>query len=171
MKNTACGTFNISGTIDDDSSITSSYFALENTKTHMSLGIAGSSCQSGAKIELQQTEFGAPNQQFMLQENRLVSLMCPQYAVTHLGSCQAPTDLQLGIGRNNVRKVKIQLKSIQCLHMREVQVIDYNDINVALNKPASQSSNYSSTHVAGNAVDGDLITHSHTSCQDKGKHQ
>ena len=101
--------------IDDDSSIISTFFALENTKTHLSLGIAGSSCQSGSRIELQETVFGAPSQQFVLQENKLlVSLMCPQLAVTHLGSCQAPSNLQLGVG-NNTWKFNTELHTIESL--------------------------------------------------------
>ena len=58
------------------------------------------------------------------------------------------------------RHVTISLPSDDYLNMREVQVYDYNSdiINLALGKSASQSSNYSSDHLAGRAVDGNNST-------------
>ena len=75
-----------------------------------------------------------------------------------------------------VIKVKIQLEGTNYLHMREVQVFDYTGVNVAQNKPATQSSTQVSTvsdwsgGEAGKAVDGNLTTISHTNSQ-QGKHQ
>jgi hypothetical protein len=45
-------------------------------------------------------------------------------------------------------KVRVQLEGQNYLHMSEVEVWDKNDINVALNKPATQSS----TYVGGNGL-------------------
>jgi hypothetical protein len=56
------------------------------------------------------------------------------------------------------RKVRVQLEGTGYMHVREVQVIDNNGVNLALNKIASQSSlgSYPSgtTRPASNAVDG-----------------
>jgi hypothetical protein len=55
--------------------------------------------------------------------------------------------------------------------MREVKVLDYRDVNVAQNRPATQSSNMTgpdAAAVAGRAVDGNLNTISHTN-KEQGK--
>ncbi len=63
-----------------------------------------------------------------------------------------------------IRHVTISLPSDDFLHMREVQVYDYNSdiINLALRKNASQSSNHNPNDLAGRAVDGNNSTTSHT---------
>ena len=61
-----------------------------------------------------------------------------------------------------VHKVRIQLEGRNYLHLREVQVFDYNDVNVALNKVASQSSTYPGYLPASAAVDGNMTDFSHT---------
>jgi hypothetical protein len=71
-------------------------------------------------------------------------------------------DLSYGV------KVKIQLEGSNYLHMREVKVYDNRDVNVAQNRPATQSSNMTGPYaaaVAGRAVDGNLTTISHTNIQ------
>ncbi len=59
-----------------------------------------------------------------------------------------------------IRKVRVQLEGTGFLHMSEVQVFDQNGLNLALNKPATQSSTNSyPTGVlrpASNAVNGEL---------------
>ena len=63
-----------------------------------------------------------------------------------------------------VRFVRIQLEGTNYLHLREVQVFDQNEINVALNKNATQSSNLSQTSLpASAAVNGNLTDFFHTS--------
>jgi hypothetical protein len=55
------------------------------------------------------------------------------------------------------RKVRVQLKGQNFLHMREVEVWDQNGTNVALNKTATQSSTWVQngvTYPPSNAVDG-----------------
>ena len=50
-------------------------------------------------------------------------------------------------------RVRVQLAGTNYLNMNEVQVIDLNGVNVALNKPATQSSTFGS-YTASNAVNG-----------------
>ena len=82
----------------------------------------------------------------------------------------APTQPPTGVPTTNnptfdptlVHRVRIQLEGINCLHLREVQVFDYNDVNVALNKVASQSSTHPNYLPASAGVDGNLIGIFHT---------
>jgi hypothetical protein len=61
------------------------------------------------------------------------------------------------------RRVRIDLDRRVYLHVREVQVFDYNNVNVALRKDATQSTNsHNGAYPASNAVDGSLDTISHT---------
>jgi hypothetical protein len=81
-----------------------------------------------------------------------------------IGDATGITDLNIPFGPLT-RKVRIDLGRAENLHMREVQVFDYNNVNRALNKPATQSSEFSlpSEYPASNVVDGNLNTISHTS--------
>jgi hypothetical protein len=66
---------------------------------------------------------------------------------------------------NIAQKVKIQLPAsagAEQLGLREVQVYDDTSNNVALGKVATQSSDWSSSMMASNAIDGDLQTFSNT---------
>ena len=86
----------------------------------------------------------------------------------HISVKKFSTAYVSGIPPSDVRKVKIQLEGTNYLHMREVQVLDYRDVNVAQNRPATQSSNMTgpdAAAVAGRAVDGNLTTISHTNNQ------
>ena len=79
-------------------------------------------------------------------------------ALTMLSACS-------GVNNNGVTKVKIKLEGTNYLHLREVEVYDDKNVNVALNKTATQSSNMTgpdAAAVAGRAVDGSLTTISHT---------
>jgi hypothetical protein len=62
------------------------------------------------------------------------------------------------------RKVRVDLERKEYLNMREVQVIDHTDVNRALNKTATQSTNFESRVDlrASMAVDGDMSTRSET---------
>ena len=73
------------------------------------------------------------------------------------------------LGKRKVRKVRVQLEGSQYLHMSEVQVFDQNGSNVALNKPATQSSTETGSTSASNAANGILTDHSHTHL-DQGKY-
>jgi hypothetical protein len=68
-----------------------------------------------------------------------------------------------------VRKVKVQLEGKKHLHFAKVQVFDYADNSVALNRPATQSTEQSPSASAAKAVDGNVNTASHTNCE-QGKH-
>ncbi len=59
------------------------------------------------------------------------------------------------------RKVRIGLPRAEHLHLREVQVFDYNNVNMALGKTATQSSIWGS-FPASLAVDGNLDNYFHT---------
>jgi hypothetical protein len=65
------------------------------------------------------------------------------------------------------RRVRVDLGRKENLHMREVQVFNYNNVNKALFRDATQSTNYGgikfiSSNAASNAVDGDMKTYSQT---------
>jgi hypothetical protein len=62
------------------------------------------------------------------------------------------------------RKVLVDLGRKELLVMKEVQVFNYNGVNVAKGMSATQSTNYKggSGNPASNAVDGNLVTISHT---------
>jgi hypothetical protein len=60
------------------------------------------------------------------------------------------------------RKVRVDLGRKELLVMREVQVFDYNNINRASGKPATQSTLYNGGNPASNAVDGNFDSVSHT---------
>lgn len=60
-----------------------------------------------------------------------------------------------------VRKVKIDSTTGEQIQIFELQVYSSDNVNVALNKTASQSSTFE-TNLASFAVDGDMTTFSHT---------
>ncbi|KAL7505952.1 hypothetical protein ACHAXN_004087 [Cyclotella atomus] len=59
-------------------------------------------------------------------------------------------------------KVKVQLEDTNYLMLAELEVFDTNEVNRALNKPATQSSTLFLSKTASNAVDGNLTTYTHT---------
>jgi hypothetical protein len=63
-----------------------------------------------------------------------------------------------------VHKVRVQLEGTNHLHMAEVQVFDTSGVNRAMNKPATQSSNYKgrSDILATKALNGNMNDYSHT---------
>ena len=65
------------------------------------------------------------------------------------------------------RKIRVQLLGYNYLQLREVQVLDSRGNNVALNKPAVQSSTYDGLYTASWAVDGQLDSYhmSHTNSE------
>lgn len=62
----------------------------------------------------------------------------------------------------SARKVRIESTTGQQIQMFELRVISSSEINVALNKQATQSSTLRQKFVASNAVDGNSLTFSHT---------
>ena len=69
-------------------------------------------------------------------------------------------------------KVRIQLLGNNVLNLAEIQVLDSSGTNIALNKPAVQSSTYSghASHDfrASKAINGDLTDFMHTN-EEQGK--
>ncbi len=66
-------------------------------------------------------------------------------------------------GIYRVRRVRIEIPRTEWLNLREVQVFDLNNTNVALNKIATQSSEHNpQVEAASEAVDGNLVSFSHT---------
>ena len=135
----------------------------------MSIGVASNTCQ-GAELELQTTVYGTPSQQFNLEGGNLISVMCPDFEISSPDNCEGPIQfLEKSRGvYENVRKVKVQLQDNDYLHFAEVQVFDYADKNVALNKPATQS-RPAFPYSAAKAVDGNAYTWS-MSNSEQGKH-
>ena len=67
-----------------------------------------------------------------------------------------------------VHKVRVQQDFPNGLNIAEVEVFDLYNFNVALNKPAAQSSTFS-YHSASSAVNGNFNDFSHTTSNDEGK--
>ena len=136
----------------------------------MSIGVASNTCQ-GTELELKTTVYGTPSQQFNLEGGKLISVMCPDFEISSSDNCEGPIQFleKSGGVYENVRKVKVQLQDNDYLHFAEVQVFDYADNNVALSRPATQSSTYKPMHSAAKAVDGNAYTWS-MSNSEQGKH-
>eukprot|EP00956_Cyclotella_meneghiniana_P002322 scaffold2614_cov85-Cyclotella_meneghiniana.AAC.2 len=64
-----------------------------------------------------------------------------------------------------IKKVRIETTAGEYLHMFEIQALSSDNLNVALNKTASQSSTLN-TKFASLAIDGDATTFSHTALGD-----
>ncbi len=82
-----------------------------------------------------------------------------------------PTTNNITFDPNLVHKVRVQQDFPNGLIIAEVQVFDHNNVNVALNKPASQSSTFS-WHDASLAVNGnfyDFFDFSETTSNDQGE--
>ena len=56
----------------------------------------------------------------------------------------------------DVQKVRVQQEGYSVVHMREVQVFDYDNVNKALGKIATQSSMWDQAYPAAQAVNGIL---------------
>jgi hypothetical protein len=93
--------------------VASVYFALENEKTKMSIGIAGSTCAEGIKLELQTTVYCIPNQQFTLQGKRLISFMCPRFSISKPLDCKDAVQLQLSRGTDSEWLFNSEVQSIE----------------------------------------------------------
>ncbi len=88
--------------------------------------------------------------------------------MTTLLLCLNSSDARVGTSTRSLaschpeaRKVKIDSITGEQIQMFEVQILSSDDVNIALNKAASQSSTLG-TNAAHFSVDGDLTTFSHT---------
>ncbi len=100
----------------------------------------------------------------------------------NVGDTNGKAEIDISVGFNNVetsvvawkpplltRQVRIELGNWGLLHVREVQVFDYNNVNRALRVGTSQSPTDPS-YPSSNAVDGSLDTFSHTADGATGKY-
>ena len=165
------GNLAISG-IDDDAIIENDHtddipVTLLNPESNLAMGYPTGQCATNNTVVASD---GSQAKEFYLKhaasgQFEIHSKECPELLVELAGSCQNKAAIRLS---GAIRKVKIQLEGTNYLHMREVQVLDYHDVNVAQNRPATQSSNMTgpdAAAVAGRAVDGNLTTYSHTNNQ------
>jgi hypothetical protein len=84
ISNVACPDLAISSSKQKDVSLNSIYFALQNPRTQLAIGISSESCEDGMTLTMQDLVYGSPNQQFIYSEadKKIVSLKCPEYAIT-----------------------------------------------------------------------------------------
>eukprot|EP00956_Cyclotella_meneghiniana_P043332 scaffold264905_cov142-Cyclotella_meneghiniana.AAC.1 len=98
ISNVACPDLKISSSKEKDVSLSSTYFALQNPRTQLAIGISANSCHNEMTLEMQDLAYGSPNQKFIYIEdnNKIVSLMCPNFAVTIPdGDCSTEGGLHL----------------------------------------------------------------------------
>mmetsp|Transcript_6098 Transcript_6098/g.13359 ORF Transcript_6098/g.13359 Transcript_6098/m.13359 type:complete len:2718 (-) Transcript_6098:69-8222(-) len=72
----------ISFMTENRQNLRSFYFALENPKSHLTIGALGTSCQDGMQLVLQKPIFGSPSQQFYIENDKIVNVMCHHLAVS-----------------------------------------------------------------------------------------
>ena len=84
ISNIACPNLAISSSKQKDVSLNSIYFALQNPRTQLAIGISEESCRDGMALTMQDLEYGSLNQQFIYIEagKKIVSVKCPDFAIT-----------------------------------------------------------------------------------------
>eukprot|EP00956_Cyclotella_meneghiniana_P025766 scaffold54371_cov51-Cyclotella_meneghiniana.AAC.2 len=84
ISNVACPNLAISSSKQKDVSLNSIYFALQNPRTQLAIGISAESCEDGMTLTMQDLVYGNPNQQFVYIEadKKIVSVKCPKFAIT-----------------------------------------------------------------------------------------
>ena len=83
ITNQKCPNLAISSIKEKDVSMKSVYFALQNPRTQLAIGISGETCTNDMPLEMQEMLYGSPSQQFIYieTENKIVSLLCPDHAI------------------------------------------------------------------------------------------
>eukprot|EP00956_Cyclotella_meneghiniana_P022280 scaffold41923_cov33-Cyclotella_meneghiniana.AAC.1 len=84
ISNVGCPNLAISSSKQKDVSLNSIYFALQNPRTQLAIGISADSCTNGMTLEMQDLKYGSPNQQFIYNKDaqKIVSVICPEFAIT-----------------------------------------------------------------------------------------
>eukprot|EP00956_Cyclotella_meneghiniana_P018120 scaffold29932_cov35-Cyclotella_meneghiniana.AAC.1 len=87
ISNVKCPDLAIASSKENDVKLKSIYFSLQNERTQLAIGVKRAtegSCKDGMALEMQDLEYGSPNQQFIYEENeeKITSLMCPDFAIT-----------------------------------------------------------------------------------------
>jgi hypothetical protein len=101
ITNAKCPNLAISSNKEKDVHMNSIYFALQNPRTQLAIGITGTlddTCTNGMALEMQDMMYGAPNQQFIYDEADLTiaNLMCPGYFISiQDGDCSGVDGLYL----------------------------------------------------------------------------
>ena len=98
IVNMGCPNLAISSSKEKSVARNSIYFALQNPRTQLAIGVAEKECRPGVQMEVQELVYGSPNQQFVYNadDRKIVSLMCPEYAIeVPNGNCQSTVKLHL----------------------------------------------------------------------------
>lgn len=99
ITNSACDVA-ISSSKEKEVTMNSIYFALQNPRTQLAIGIgeAIDTCTDGMLLEMQDMVYGSPHQQFIYVEEdaRIISLICPDFAISiPEGDCSITSGLHL----------------------------------------------------------------------------
>eukprot|EP00956_Cyclotella_meneghiniana_P003491 scaffold4251_cov37-Cyclotella_meneghiniana.AAC.6 len=84
ISNVGCPNLAISSSKEKDVSLNSIYFALQNSRTQLAIGISADSCTDRMTLEMQDLKYGSPNQQFIYNKDaqKIFSMKCPNFAIT-----------------------------------------------------------------------------------------
>eukprot|EP00956_Cyclotella_meneghiniana_P002464 scaffold2838_cov23-Cyclotella_meneghiniana.AAC.2 len=84
ISNVGCPNLAISSSKQKDVSLNSIYFALQNPRTQLAIGISEESCEDGMILTMQDLVYGNPNQQFVYSrvDKKIISVTCPEFALT-----------------------------------------------------------------------------------------
>ena len=98
ITNNGCTEMVIASSKETAVTLTSVYFALQNPRTQLAMGVDGNTCQDVMAVEIQELSYGSSKQQFIYNEEdrTIVSLMCPDHALeVPSGDCSAHSKLYL----------------------------------------------------------------------------
>ena len=147
ITNVGCPNLAISSSKEKDVSLNSTYFALQNPRTQLAIGTSGDTCSNGMALEMQELVYGSPNQQFIYIENesKIVSLMCPDFAITvPYGDCSTSDGLHLSSDNHNDNRNKWSIDDdvIQSLKCPNKYITIYGALS-----GRSRTTSYSSNHL------------------------
>ena len=128
ITNAGCPNLAISSSKKKSVNHNSIYFALQNPRTQLAVGVAAGECMDGMQINLQELVYGSANQQFVYdQEHKtIVCFMCPEYAIeVPGGNCSSTAELHLSNkvdtsndGRNQwIFEKENMIRSVNCADM------------------------------------------------------
>eukprot|EP00956_Cyclotella_meneghiniana_P016363 scaffold25814_cov57-Cyclotella_meneghiniana.AAC.3 len=167
ISNVKCPDLSIASSKEKDVKLKSIYFSLQNERTQLAIGVKGAvegSCMDGMALEMQDLEYGSPNQQFIYDENekKITSLMCPDFAITisnnSAGDCSTTDSLVLS-NQNHDDKNKWLFDNniIQSLHCTNLFITISGDIGgrtkmvtLSQQKSSEQSADSSALRVNSN---------------------
>ena len=128
ITNAACGRLQVSS-VRKRGVLNSFYFSLNYKDTGLSIGVAGESCSEGQGLELQETKFGEPSQQFYFDDHkRLVSLLCG-HAIGHSSGCDFNDTLTL----QNIKTVNSTVNGWEITADKAIQSLQCPDVTIGVN--------------------------------------